>query len=208
LAPNQSVGAAQTTTTITSDLSTPTVIGEPYSVTVTVQADAPGSGTPGGTVTVSDGTGATCDVTLSGGTGSCNLISTTAGTKSVTAMYVATTNFATSTSDPASHTVNAFGAADHYVVQVSTATPIAGDPVTVTAQALDAFGNVVTTGGVQVTWTSTNGGSFSASPTATDGSGVATVTFTTEATVGTQHVVTATTGGVTGDSPTITTQSP
>jgi hypothetical protein len=207
LAGGQDVDPANTTTTITSDLSTATAIGEPYTVAVSVVADAPGSGTPGGTVTVSDGTGATCDVTLSGGTGSCDLTSTTAGTKSVTGMYVATTNFATSTSNAVSHTVNAFGAPDHYVVGVSTTTPTAGGDVTVTAQLTDQFGNPVLTSGVEVAWTSTNGGAFSSSTSMTNASGVATVTFTTSATPGTEHVVTATDGSSrTGDGPTITTQ--
>jgi uncharacterized repeat protein (TIGR01451 family) len=99
------VTQSPTTTTITSDLPDPSVVGEPYAVNVTVAASMGGMGTPGGTVNVSDGTGATCNITLSGGSGSCNLTSTTAGAKTLTANYVGDTNFTTS-SDTEAHTVN------------------------------------------------------------------------------------------------------
>jgi hypothetical protein len=84
------VDKANTTTTITSDLSSPTVVGEAYTVAFSVSVNSPGSGTPTGNVTVSDGT-ASCTATVAAG--QCNLTSTTAGSKTVTATYAGDDNF-------------------------------------------------------------------------------------------------------------------
>ena len=99
-----------TTTTITSDQPDASVVGENYTVNVTVAAL---STSPLGTVSITDGTGATCGpLTLSPGgspnsTASCALSSTSAGNKTLTATYVpASSAFATST-DTEAHTVNA-----------------------------------------------------------------------------------------------------
>ena len=102
------VNAANTATSITNAAtlsSTASAVGSSYSVNVTVAASAPGSGTPSGTVNVSDGTGATCVVPLVSGAGSCSLVSTSIGAKTITATYVATPNFNTSTSAGVPHTV-------------------------------------------------------------------------------------------------------
>jgi len=48
------VNPSPTTTAIVSDTPDPSVVGQPFTVTYSVAAAAPGSGTPGGTVTVSD----------------------------------------------------------------------------------------------------------------------------------------------------------
>src|SRR2546428_11189254 len=61
---------------------------------------APGAGTPGGTVTVSDGTGGTCQASVSAG--SCQLASTSAGAKTLVASYPGDANFNPS-SDSAAH---------------------------------------------------------------------------------------------------------
>ncbi len=103
------VNKANTTTTITNAATltgTPTVVGQPYTVSVSVAPVAPGSGVPTGMVNVSDGTGGTCVVTLSGGVGSCSLTSTTFGAKTITATYVMDSNFNGSVSAGAAHTVN------------------------------------------------------------------------------------------------------
>lgn len=72
------------TTTITGHVPNPSQVGDAITVTVAVT----GSGTPTGTVTVSDGT-VSCSpaITLAGGTGSCTLTPTTAGSKTLTATY-------------------------------------------------------------------------------------------------------------------------
>ena len=79
---------------------------ESYEVTVSVQAIAPGGGTPAGTFSVSDGEGGGCTGTLGGsGTGSCTMSSATPGAKLLTATYDGSTNHAGST-DTAIHEVN------------------------------------------------------------------------------------------------------
>jgi CSLREA domain-containing protein len=101
---------AVTTTTIQSDTPDPSVVGQPYAVNVQVVGQ---SVSPLGTITIDDGTGATCGpVALVAGTApnstaSCSLISTTAGNKTLTATYTpANTSFGGS-SGTASHAVSA-----------------------------------------------------------------------------------------------------
>ncbi|MDH4352145.1 MAG: Ig-like domain-containing protein, partial [Gemmatimonadota bacterium] len=143
------ITAAATTTTVTSDLSTATVVGQAYTVAVSVAAVAPGTGTPTGSVTVSDGT-ERCSAALILGTGNCLLTSTTAGTKSVTGTYLATTDFATSTSAPASHLVNT--AATTTTITADTPDPsVVGQPVPITfAVSANAPGAGTPTGDVTV----------------------------------------------------------
>ena len=96
------VNPANTTTTITNDLSGATVVGQAYEVDWSVVPDYAGS--PTGNVTVSDGS-ATCFAAISAG--KCNLTSTTAGAKTITATYAGDANFNTSASSGTAHTVNA-----------------------------------------------------------------------------------------------------
>jgi large repetitive protein len=126
----QVVNRGATSTAITSDLTTATVVGQAYTVAVSVVASAPAVGTPSGTVTVSDGTGPTCSITLASGAGSCALTSTTAGTKTVTASYAGDTNFLASASTGTAHTVNRASTATAITTDLSTAT-VVGQPYTV-----------------------------------------------------------------------------
>ncbi|MFO1495898.1 MAG: Calx-beta domain-containing protein [Lysobacterales bacterium] len=96
-----------TTTTITSDLPDPSVVGQSYLVTVTVTAQ---STSPVGSVSISDGS-ASCTATLSATTapnssGSCSLSSTTAGAKTLTASYTASSSAYGNSSGTAGHQVN------------------------------------------------------------------------------------------------------
>ena len=105
---------------------TPTVVGQPYPVTYSVAA---GTGTPTGTVTVSDGF-VSCSASVAAGT--CNLASTSSGTKNITATYSGDANFATSTSSGASHVVNA---ATTTTALTSSVNPsLSGQSVTFTAK--------------------------------------------------------------------------
>ena len=97
------VNAASTTTTITSDTPDPTVIGQSFTVNYTVVVNAPGAGTPTGTVTVGDGVNS-CVGTLPAT--SCVIALTTLGARNLTAVYAGDANFSTSTSAVASHTIN------------------------------------------------------------------------------------------------------
>jgi len=101
------VNAAATTTAITSTAPGQTVGGQPASrrrdlvsgesVTVhyAVTVDAPGAGTPTGTVTVGDGVDS-CTATVAAG--QCTITLTTAGTRTLTATYSGDANFAGSAS--------------------------------------------------------------------------------------------------------------
>ncbi len=115
------VQGANTTTTITSDNADPSVVGEVYTVNVTVAVVAPGMGSPTGTVLVGDGNGNMCTVmTLTAGanqsTGNCMLASTSVGGKTLTASYSGDGNFNPSVGND-THTVN----------QASTTTTITSD---------------------------------------------------------------------------------
>jgi len=113
------VNSAATTTTITSDNPDPSVVGQPYTVNVTVAVNAPGVGMATGTVSITDGTGAMCTATLTAGapsTGSCMITSTSSGSKTLTATYSGDTNFSTSSDTEA-----------HQVGLAATTTTITGD---------------------------------------------------------------------------------
>ena len=107
------VDQASTTVTITSDLVTDTVVGEPYTVGGTVTPTyANGPHTTAGTVEVTDDGTPVCkctDTTLTWNIDhwdwSCSLASTTAGSRTITATYLGDTNYSGS-SDTDSHTVN------------------------------------------------------------------------------------------------------
>ena len=95
LALSISIAKANTTTVITSAAS-PTLVGQPFTVSWNVTISPPaGSGpaTPSGTVTVSDGNGASCSGSVP--TGSCTLTpaATTASTFALTATYAGDSNF-------------------------------------------------------------------------------------------------------------------
>ena len=100
------ITVAATTVTISNAaalLSTPTVVGQGYSVEWSVAVVAPGGGTPTGTVEVTGGS--TCSASVS--TGHCTVISTSPGAKNLVATYTSgDSNFTGSTSAPATHTVN------------------------------------------------------------------------------------------------------
>lgn len=102
---SHSVKKAETTTVITSDLPDPSITGAPVVVTFSVTADAPGSVTPPGNVTVTDGT-ASCTATVA--SGSCTLVLTTEGQRTLTATYAGDANFFPS-SDTEDHLVSDHG---------------------------------------------------------------------------------------------------
>ena len=95
-------------------------------------------------------------------------------------------------------------AASGYLVTTSSVSVNQSSTVTISAQLVDVYNNPVTTSGLTVNWTATNGGSFSAPTSTTNTSGIATITYTVSSTIGATHNVTATTGSNTGQSSTIT----
>jgi VCBS repeat-containing protein len=96
---------AQSRTAITTISPSTTVVGQPYTVSFSVTAAPPSTGTPTGTVTVSDGSGATCQASVAAG--SCSLTSTSKGARQIVATYAGDASFAGSASDPEPHMVNA-----------------------------------------------------------------------------------------------------
>lgn len=108
------VDRAQTTTVITSDDPDPSGVGEAVAVGFGVTANAPGSGTPTGNVTVSDGT-ASCTGTVA--EGGCTLVLTTAGTKTLAATYEGDAGFEGST-----------GTASHEVAAAQTTVTLSDEP--------------------------------------------------------------------------------
>src|SRR5262249_13014286 len=98
------VNKADTTTTITTDTPDPSVIGQSYAVTASVAANSPGSGTPTGTSTVTDGPNM-CTITLPATR--CNVPSTSVGVKTLTATYSGDANYnGSGPSAGVSHTVS------------------------------------------------------------------------------------------------------
>lgn len=101
-----------TTTTINSDNPDPSLVTQPVTVTFTVTAL---TGTPSGTVTVSDGQ-VSCSAALSPiGTGQCNLVPISVGNRTITASYAGNDAFAASS-----------GTASHTVSLITTSTAITG----------------------------------------------------------------------------------
>jgi hypothetical protein len=153
------VNAASTMTAITSQSANPSTVGQAVSFTFTVATNAPGSGTPTGNVTVSDGT-QSCNATVA--VGSCSIAFSSTGSRTVTAVYAGDGNFATSTSagvtqtvTPASTTTTITGhtpdpsVLGQGVVVSFTVTSAAGTPtgsVTVTDGTGDTCSGTVTTG--------------------------------------------------------------
>ncbi len=125
----QTVHVAQTTTTVTAPASI--VLGNPVTIGVNVSANAPGAGIPSGEVAVNV-QGQICSVVLDAtGAGNCTLApQAPAGSKTITASYAGSTNFAAS-SGTASLQVGA--AATTTTLTASSATTVYGQSVTFTA---------------------------------------------------------------------------
>jgi hypothetical protein len=172
------VSKASTTTTITSDLSTPTNAAQAYTVAYTVAIVSPGAGTATGNVTVSDGT-STCTGTVAAG--SCSLTSATAGAKTIVATYAGDTNFNTSASAGTPHTVNVANSTTTLVSGTNPST--VGGSVTFTATVAPAptTGSVITfKDGVTAIGTAN-----------TNASGVATLAITSLTAAASPHSITA-----------------
>jgi large repetitive protein len=100
------VNKASTTIAITSDTPDPSVFGQSVPITFTLSVNVPGSGTPTGVVTVTDGT-QFCTAALP--TTSCAIAFTSIGAKTLTAQYSGDANISGSTSIGTAHTVNKAG---------------------------------------------------------------------------------------------------
>jgi len=149
----QTVIKANTSTTITSNLPNPQMVGLPVIVKFAVSMSAPLSspvGTPSGSVTVSDGTGDTCTGTLSGGVGSCTMTPLTPsspGAKALIATYSGDTNFNTSISPAAAQTVTKANTTTA-ITSISPGSVVVGQPVTVGFSVTPPTGDILTPTGI------------------------------------------------------------
>ena len=132
------VNTATTTTAITAHTPNPSVTGQ--AVTVSFSVTPQFSGTPTGTVTVSDGTGDSCLATLPAT--SCALTPTTSGTKTLTATYGGDSNFSGSTSAGVSQTVNKEGTTTALASNINPS--YVNENVTFTATVTSQYGGAVT----------------------------------------------------------------
>jgi hypothetical protein len=165
------VNKASTATTITSDLPDPSVISQSVTIHYSVAVTSPGSGTPTGSVTVTDGT-QNCTSTVAAGT--CSIAFTTIGTKNLTATYAGDTNFSTSTSVSVSHAVRA---ATTTAITTDSPDPSAvGEPATINySVTVTPPGTGTPTGNVMVS-------DGTQSCTGTAAAGTCAITFTTAGT--------------------------
>ena len=99
---SHTVNKANTTTSITAESADPTNQGQVFTVFYVVSVTSPGTGTPTGNVTVSDGVNS-CVGTV--GAGQCSLFLNTAGARTLTATYAGDANFNGSISPGEPHTV-------------------------------------------------------------------------------------------------------
>lgn len=101
---SETVNKASSTTSITATPN-PSLLNQAITVNVTVAALAPATGTPSGTVNVSDSTGVNCSITLSSGKGSCTFTPKTVGNDTITATYGGDASFNGSSGTVASEPV-------------------------------------------------------------------------------------------------------
>lgn len=132
-----------TVTAITAHTPNPSTTLQPIAVTATVTPTP-----PAGTIAVSDGAGATCTITLPAT--SCNLAPTSAGARTLTAVYSGTAGFAGSNAAGVAHTVTPvviFSAATATGTGTATAT-VTGAGCTFTAAQFIAVAPLVAPAGV------------------------------------------------------------
>jgi len=126
----QTINTTASSSSVVASSNNPSIIGT--AVTLTASVTSPVTGPLTGTVTFQDGVSALGPpVTLSGGTATFTISGLTAGTHSITAVYSGDANFAGSTSQVLTQTVNK--PASSTSVASSNIASIAGSPVTFTA---------------------------------------------------------------------------
>jgi uncharacterized repeat protein (TIGR03803 family) len=126
----QTVNKDATTITVTSS-NNPATFGQAITFTATVKASWPGSGLPGGTVTLKDNGASLGSGTLAGGKATFSTSTLAAGNHIITAVYSGNGNFKTSTSIAITQTVTA--AASVSLILASGTHAGAGLPVSFSA---------------------------------------------------------------------------
>ena len=127
---SQGVDLAATTTTLVAN-PTSSVTGQSVTLTATVTVNSPGTGTPAGTVTFSNGATVLCSaVALTGPTATCTTAALPVGGKTLTAVYSGSTTLVTSTGTTTQTTT---AASTTTVLTTSAANVATGVTVTYTA---------------------------------------------------------------------------
>lgn len=125
---SQVVNQAATTTSLASPVN-PSTFGQSVTLTATVAAVAPGTGTPAGSVQFCDGTTLLGSHGLTGGVAALVTTKLATGTNSITAVYVASVDYLTSTSSALSQVVD----------KANTKTTLASAPTPSTSGATVTF---------------------------------------------------------------------
>jgi hypothetical protein len=133
-AQSEMVGQDSTATAVSAD-SNPAVFGQPVTLTATVSAAPPGSGTATGTVTFRDGTTVLGTSTVDAmGHAALAALTFSVGSHSITASYGGNTNFTASTSATFTETINPAGTTTSLTWENGSASPsVYGQPVTFNA---------------------------------------------------------------------------
>src|SRR5262249_8341470 len=125
------VSKSSSTTTLIPSTTTP-VFGQNVTLFATVQAVAPGAGTPTGMVQFFNGATSLGSATLSAGTGSIVTNTLALGANSITVQYAGDTNFTGQTTSPSTVTVGQ--ASTSTTLTSAPASPVVGQTVTLTAK--------------------------------------------------------------------------
>ena len=141
------VNQAASSLTITGDASDPSGVGDTITVSWSVVVVAPGNGTPTGTVSVSDGTEATCSAPVAAG--SCQLALSATGAHTLTATYGGDSNFLSS-SDSEPHTVSSAATTSLTITSDSPDPSEVGQPYRVVFELVVSAGSGLPTGTVTV----------------------------------------------------------
>ena len=124
------IAKADTTATITGFEPASVMVGQPFTASVQVTVNTPGSGAPSGTVTLSYA-GQTCDAALTDGLGSCAMtLDAPTDVQNMSAVYAGDYNFNGSTAAPASGPQVGLGDAQMSVISWNPTDGITGQTLT------------------------------------------------------------------------------
>ncbi len=143
----QTVNPDATTAVVTSSNS-PAVFGQAVTFTATVSADAPGAGTPTGSVTFQDGTTSLGTATLGNGTATYSTLALSVGSHAITVSYGGDANFTAGTSAVWTQVVNQPALATATSLRASVNPSLYMQRVTFTASVKAAAGSGTPTGTV------------------------------------------------------------
>ena len=187
--------------------STSPIAGSPVTFTAQLTANGASEATSGRVVTWTLSGGTATPSTGSATTSAAGSVSFTVTTsKTIGESFTASVHDDNNVTGTSPSVTTTLGPAAKYVVGVSSASPVAGAAITVTAQLTDVNGNSVATAGRTVTWSATGtGGSFASPTSTTNATGAATVSFTTATTTTSYTIIATDNSSLTGSSAAVAT---